>query len=124
MRRRARRVDERHVLRGIRTSTANNAPAYGFSLSAAGSFGALSKVHGAPSWLDLFLFLVGACTGFALVNAVSTRLFRLESPDEPELVITLATSLSVFSVCGSVAAAVGIAFALSGWAAWPLPDLA
>jgi hypothetical protein len=54
------RADEQHILRGIRTSTANNAPAYGFSLAAAGSYAALSKVHGQPSWLELFLFLIGA----------------------------------------------------------------
>jgi hypothetical protein len=112
--------DRHHVLRGIRTSTANNASAYGFSLTAAGSYGALTKVHGEPTWLELFLFLVGACCGFALVNALSTRFFRKESPDEPELVISLATSFSVFSVCGSVAAATGVAFALSGWSAWLL----
>jgi succinate dehydrogenase/fumarate reductase cytochrome b subunit len=120
----SKRADEHHVLRGIRTSTANNASAYGFSLTVAGSFGALNKVRGEPSWLELFLFLVGACAGFALVNTLSTRFFRKESPDEPELVISLATSLSMFSVCASVAAATGVAFALSGWAAWFLAALA
>jgi succinate dehydrogenase/fumarate reductase cytochrome b subunit len=117
------RADERHILRGLRTSTANNAPAYGFSLAAAGSYAALTKVHGEPTWLELFLFLVGGCAGFALVNGVSTWFFRKESPDEPELVISLATSLSVFSVCGSVGAAAGIAFALSGWISWPVAAL-
>jgi hypothetical protein len=43
----------------------------------------------------------------------------VEARDEPELVISLATSLSFFSVCGSTGAATGIAFALPGWAAWP-----
>jgi hypothetical protein len=117
------RADEQHILRGIRTSTANNAPAYGFTLAAAGSYAALVKVHGEPTWLELFLFLAGACAAFALVNGFSTWFFRKESPDEPELVISLATSLSVFSVSGSAGAAVGIAFALPGWAAWPAAAL-
>jgi hypothetical protein len=111
-------ADRQHFLRGIRTSTANNASAYGFSLTVAGSFGALTKVHGDPSWLELYLFLAGSCLGFALVNALSTFLFRKESPDEPELVISFATSLSVFSVCAAVSSAIGIAYALSGWLAW------
>lgn len=118
------RADEQHFLRGIRTSTANNASAYGFSLAVAGSFGALNKVRGQPTWLELFLFLAGACAGFAAINALSTWFFRKESPDEPELVISLATSLSVFSVCASVGAAAGIAYTLSDWAAWPLAALA
>ena len=121
--RRSLRADERHIIRGLRTSTANNAPAYGFTLAAAGSYAALAKVHGEPTWLELFLFLIGGCAGFALVNGLSTWFFRKESPDEPEVVISLATSLSVFSVCGSVGAATGIAFALPGGAAWPIAAL-
>ena len=39
------------------------------------------------------------------MNAASTCLYRDESPDEPESVISLATSMSVFSVCLAVAAA-------------------
>jgi succinate dehydrogenase/fumarate reductase cytochrome b subunit len=117
-------ADQHHYIRGVRTSTANNAPEYGFTLSAAGSFAALQKIHGAPSWLDLFLFLVGGCVGFAVVNAVSTLLFREESPHEPELVISIATPLSIVSVCASVAAAIGVAYALPDWAALPVVALA
>jgi hypothetical protein len=58
------------------------------------------------------------------VNAVSTWFFRKESPNQPELVISLATSFSVLSVCRSVAAATGVAYALSGWLAWLLAALA
>jgi hypothetical protein len=120
----SRSIDEQHFVRGVRTSIANNTSAYGFSLTVAGSYASLAKVRGDPTWVELFLFLVGSCVGFAAVNAVSTRFYRRESPDEPELVITLATSLSVFSVCGAVGAAAGVAFALSGWPAWLLAALA
>jgi len=120
----SRQAEERHFLRGIRTSTANNASSYGFSLTVAGSYAALSKVHGSPTWPELFVFLSGSCASFAVVNALSTWFFRIASPDEPELVISLATSLSVFSVCSSVAAATGVAFALSGWLAWLLGAVA
>jgi hypothetical protein len=120
----ARSVDEQHFVRGVRTSVANNTTAYGFSLTVTGSYGALAKVHGEPTWVELYLFLAGSCLGFAVVNTLSTRLFRKESPDEPELVISLASSLSVFSVCAAVGAATGVAFALSDWAAWLLAAVA
>lgn len=113
-----------HFLRGVRTSTATNASAYGFSLAVGGSFVAVTKLQGEPAWHELFLFLGGSCVGFAAVNAFSTRFFREESPDEPEVVISLATSLSVFSVCASVGAAAGVADALSSWAAWLFASLA
>jgi hypothetical protein len=90
---RRRRADEQHIIRGVRTSTANNAPAYGFSLAATGSYAALIKVRGDPTWLELFLFLIAACAAFAIVNGLATWFFRKESPDEPEVVISLATSL-------------------------------
>jgi hypothetical protein len=118
------RADEVHFLRGVRTSSANNAPAYGFSLVSAGSFAALQKVHGEPTWLEIFLFLIGGCAGFAAVNLVSTWFFQKESPDEPELVISVATSLSFFSVCASVGVAVGVAFLFPDWWAWLLTPLA
>lgn len=120
----AKPIDERHFGRALRTSTATNTPAYGFSLTVAGSLAALMKVHGDPSWLALYLFLVGSCLGFACVNVLSTRVFRKASPDEPELVIALATSLSVFSVCAAVGTASATAYAISSWIAWPLAAFA
>ncbi len=65
--------DEQHFVWGLRTSTAKNTTAYGFSLVVAGSFAALTKAHGQPTWLDLLLFLAGSCGGFAAVNALSTH---------------------------------------------------
>lgn len=58
------------------------------------------------------------------MNAASTRLYRDESPDEPELVVSLATSLSLFSVCISVAAATGVAHTTSSWVVWPAASIA
>jgi hypothetical protein len=115
---------EHHFVRGVRTSTANNTTAYGYSLAVACSFAALIKVHGEPSWAELFLFVIGSCGGFALVNAAATRLYRKESPDEGELVISLATSLSVFSVSTSVVSAIGVGLAVPGRPSWLLAAFA
>ena len=119
-----RRRDEHHFVRGIRTSTANNTTAYGFSLAVAGTYGALAKVQGEPTWVELFLFLLGSTSGFAVVNTLATRFFREDAPDEPHVVVSLATSFSAFSVCAAVGAGAGIAYALSGWLAWVLAALA
>jgi hypothetical protein len=116
-------VGEQHFVRAFRTSTATNTTAYGFSLTVAGSLAALMKVHGDPSWPALYLFLIGSCGGFACVNILATRVFRRASPDQSELVIALATSLSVFSVCAAVASATAIAYAISSWLAWPIAAL-
>jgi hypothetical protein len=51
---------------------------------------------------------------------VSTRLFREESADEPEPVVSLATSLSIFSVTASVAVSAVAAAFLPAVAAWAL----
>jgi hypothetical protein len=112
--------ENQHFVRGIRTSTAHDGSAYGFSLAVAGSFAALMKEHGEPTWLELVLFLAGSCITFAFINAFATRFFRSESPDEPEVVILLGTALSVISVCVSVGVATGVAYAISGWPAWLL----
>ena len=120
----ARRADEHHFLRGVRTSTAHNTTAYGYSLAAAGTYAALAKVHGEPGWWELYFFLIAACAGFAVINTLSTWFFRKESPDEPEVVLSLATSFSVFSVCASVGVATGIAFLFADWVAWPLGAVA
>ena len=120
----ARGLRDHHFVRSIRTSTSNNTAAYGFSLAVAGSFAALTKVHGDPTWLQLFLFLLGSSLGFALVNTLATSFFRRDAPEEPDIVVSLATSLSAFSVCASVGTAAGVAFALPGWPAWLLGSAA
>lgn len=107
-----------HYVRGIRTSTRHNAAAYGFSVAATASFGALTRVEGAPDLLDMFLYLLGAGLAFAIVNTVATRGFRERLPEEPAVVVLLGTAFSFASVTASVGTCVGVAYGLHGWAGW------
>ena len=113
-----------HYVRGLQNSSRHNAAAYGFSIAATASFGVLTKIHGEPSVLDCFVYVLGASAGFALVNAVSSKGYRERIPEEPPVVILLGTSFSVMSICASVASAVGIGYALHGWVAWIVASFA
>jgi hypothetical protein len=113
-----------HYVRGIRTSTRHNAAAYGYSVTATASFGALARIEGSPDLLDMFLYLVGAGLAFAIVNTVATRGFRERLPEEPAVVVLLGTAFSFASVTASLGTCVGIAYALRGWAGWLAATLA
>jgi hypothetical protein len=112
-----------HYVLGLRSSTKHNAPAYGYSVAAGATLAALTKVDGSPSLLDVFLFIIGASSAFALVNIAGTSMFRAEMPSEPPVVVALGTTFSVVSISGATGSAVGIAYLLSGWLAWGLGAL-
>jgi hypothetical protein len=81
----AQSADDHHFVRALRTSLATNTPAYGFSLTVAGSFAALMNIHGEPtstgiafafsSWLAWLLgalaftlvYLVGVCVEIGMI---------------------------------------------------------
>lgn len=113
-----------HYIRGVRTSSRHNAAAYGFSIAATGSFGVLTKLDGAPSLLDIFVFIVGASIGFAILNAIATEGYSTQMPDEPAVVVLLGTSFSIVSISAAVGVCVGIGYALGGWPAWILGSFA
>jgi hypothetical protein len=112
-----------HYVRGVRTSSRHNAAAYGFSIAATSSFAAVTKLDGAPSLLDIFVFIVGASVGFAILNAIASGGYSAEIPDEPAVVVLLGTSFSILSIAGAVGVAVGIGYTIGGWPAWLLGSL-
>jgi hypothetical protein len=103
-----------HYARGLGVSTRNNTIAYGYSVGATATFGVLQELHGFDV-ARIFVFIAGACSPFALVNALVTRGFREPFADEPDLVVALATSFSVVSVAAAVGAATLVAWAAPGW---------
>jgi hypothetical protein len=113
-----------HYLLGLRSSTKHNTPAYGFSIAAGAGVAAIMRIHGAPTLLDIFLFIAGTSLGFAVVTLASTRLFRIEMPAEPPVVVALGGSLSVISISAATGTAIGLAYVCSGWLAWLIPSLA
>jgi hypothetical protein len=107
-----------HYLIGLRSSTKHNTAAYGYSIAAGSTLAAMTDVDGAPSLLDIFVFIAGTSVAFAAINIVSTAAFRARMPSEPPVVVALGTTFSMISISVAVASAVGIAYALQSWIAW------
>lgn len=108
-----------NYMRGLGISTRNNTIAYGYSVGLTATFGMTEQFAGADVG-RIFLFVVGACVPFALVNAWVTGGFRRRFADEPGVVIALATSLSLFSVGSGLGVATLVAWLVAGWGAWLL----
>jgi MFS family permease len=106
-----------HYLRGLGLSTRNNTVAYGYSLTATGSYGVISDQKGSRIG-DVFLFAVGAALAFALVNTLVTEGYRKRFPDEPGVVVAFGTSLSLLSVTAAVGTAALAGWLLRAWVAW------
>jgi len=106
-----------HYGRGLGISTRNNTIAYGYSVGATAMFAVMDDLH--PADIPrIFVFIVGASTPFALVNALVTRGFTRRFADEPGVVIALATSFSVVSISAAVGLATLVAWAAPSWVAW------
>jgi hypothetical protein len=107
-------------VRGLGMSARNNALAYGYSITATASFGALTDTAGSASVGHIFLFILGAAVAFAGINALVTRGFRTRVEHETPVVVALATSLSVISISAGAGAATLLGIVLGGWPAWLL----
>ncbi|MFL5824532.1 MAG: hypothetical protein ACJ764_13945 [Solirubrobacteraceae bacterium] len=112
-----------HYVRGLGMSARNNALAFGYSITATGSFGVMAVTAGPARVGRIFLFIVGAGLAFAVVNAVVTRGFRRRVEEEPPVVVALATSFSLVSASAAVGLAALLGSTLGGWAAWLLSSL-
>ena len=96
-----------HYGRGLGISTRNNTIAYGYSVGATAMFAVLDDLH--PADIPrIFVFIVGASTPFALVNALVTRGFTRRFADEP----------GVVSISAAVGLATLVAWAAPSWVAW------
>jgi hypothetical protein len=105
-------------VRGLGMATHNNALAYGYSVTAAASFGMLAHSAGPADVGHIFAFVIGTSLAFAAVNALVTRGFKERVEEEPPVVLALATSFSALSISAGAGIAALIAWALGGWAAW------
>lgn len=102
--------------RALRTTVRASAAPYGYTVTVWTSGAALTHFHGLPAVGDLFLFLAGAVTAFAVVALIS-RAFATESMEDqtPMLLVGAVHVLSIGSALGAV---VGLANAISGDVAW------
>lgn len=107
-------------MEGLRTSVTSNASAYGFSIMLTLSFGALTSQHGTPEVGEIFLFLLGAVTGFVLIEAVASRGFQTRDRGEPANVMVIGSAMAFASVSAGVGAAALVGELLDGGVIWPL----
>ena len=106
--------------RGLHSSAVGNAAAYGYSVTITATFGILTTRGGTLAVPQILTFVAGAVLAVALVEAVASGGFRREMGEEPSSVMALGSSISVFSVGGTL----GLVFAadqlVGGFAIWPL----
>jgi MFS family permease len=112
-----------HYRRGLGTALRHNQVAYAYSAMTTALFGVIQTRHGSPDIGQAFLFILGAGTAFALVNASVTQWFSERLPREPTQVIALGTALSFFSMAAGLGLGTLVAALAGRWIAWPLAPL-
>jgi MFS family permease len=113
-----------HYRRGLGTALRHNQVAYSYSVTLTALFGVISAESGAPNVGECFLFIVGAGTAFAIVNASITNWFSDRLPREPSEVVALGTAISLLSMAAGLGAGTLIAWLAGPWIAWPVAPLA
>jgi MFS family permease len=114
-----------HYRRGLGTALRHNQVAYAYSAMTTALFGVLQQEKpGPPQIGQMFLYIVGAATAFAVVNASVTHWFSERLPREPSEVIALGTALSLFSMAAGLGLGTLVSVVAGPWIAWPLAPLA
>jgi MFS family permease len=114
-----------HYRRGLGTALRHNQVAYAYSAMTTALFGVLQQEKpGPPQIGQMFLYIVGAATAFAVVNAAVTHWFSERLPREPSEVIALGTALSLFSMAAGLGLGTLVSVVAGPWIAWPLAPLA
>jgi hypothetical protein len=103
---------------GLKTAVIDNSAAFGFSIMITSSFGALDKLAGSPSLVDILGFAMGAAAAFTVLQAVTTRGFRRSPGAGPREVDLLGTAFGILSVALGLGAAVVAGLLLPAGAAW------
>lgn len=112
-------ADRRTMLRrAVRTAVHNNASAYGYSIMVTATFGVLQVNAGPPSVARAFLYLGGAALAFAVVEGLTSNLFRQSAREEPPEVVVLGGAMGVASVSGGVGAATLVSLFARSWIGW------
>jgi hypothetical protein len=107
----------------LRTTLQTTAAAYGYTLTTGTTVGVLVSTHGAPGTLGVVLFASGGLVAFAALEVVALTL-RPEDDPSPTGPFAFAGALNVAAVTVALAAAVGVAHAVSSAAAWLVAPMA
>jgi hypothetical protein len=120
MTRRPKKSLPRLFVEGLRTSVTGNAYAYGFSIMITLSLAVLIAERRTPTVGQVFLFLLGAVSGFVVVEAVASRGFRSRDTGEPPQVVVAGSALAFVSVSAAVGAAALLGEVLDSGVVWPV----
>lgn len=104
--------------RAVRTAVHNNASAYGYSIMVTSTFGVLQVNAGPPSLPRAFLYLAGAALAFAIIEGLTSNLFRQSDREERPEVVVLGGAMGVASVSVGVGAATVISLFARSWVGW------
>lgn len=102
----------------LRAVLGGSAVPYGYTLTVLSSHSILSRSHGAPTILDILLFVVGAIGAFTLLALLSGRATARSLPATRGDLIRAGT-MQVFAIGAAFGATVLIGL-IPGIAAWPL----
>lgn len=116
--------DDHNVRRGLRRAVRSDATAFGYSILITATFGAVDLRIGQPDVARLFAFVLGATSGFALLEAVASRGFSVRIREERSDVVLIGTALAPVSVSLGLAAALAVVALLPGAWAWGCAPLA
>lgn len=107
---------------GLAITLRSTAAAYGYTLTIATTVATLIANQGAPTMVELYLFIFGGSLAFAALELA----LRLVEPAvcEVDHVYPLAGALNVVSVAGAFSAASAVAHGPDGMLAWLLAPLA
>lgn len=103
---------------GLATSALANSTAFGYSIMITVTFGAVTRIEGNGSILELLGFATMAALAVALINGVLTRGFRRRLEEAPAEIAMMGTAMNVFSVAASVAGALVMAELLPDLLGW------
>jgi len=107
------------VTRALSTSVYGNSLAFGFSITITGTYGALSRLHGSPSLLEIVLWGVASAVAVAVLEVIVTRGFWRQAGEAPSQVQMFGTALAFLAVAAGIGAAIAVGELFDGVVVWP-----
>lgn len=108
------------LFHGVETSIRNNASAYPFSVMITAAFAVTNRVVSDLSVGRILLFVLGATTAFAVLEAVVTHGFKHRVPAESADTVVLGSALAMASVTAAVSSVWLAGHLVQGAPGWAL----
>ena len=110
--------DENEFVRGVRMAVRGDATAFGYSILITATFAMANHRHPSITVGRIFLFALGATFAFAVVEAATSRFFRVRLREERSDVVIVGTAMAPVAVSLSLGGAYLSATHLGASSAW------